>query len=220
MYRGAAYADSLQYQQCIDLWKYALELRIEKDSILFCDTCFTAQALVKLYLDLYDKNSQGILSTEVKIEDIVSTVEFLIKDFSECIDLLRVQPQFRKQQESYDKVLRIITHLLHLVTKLPATEEEQVQIRKRLHFTVHNIDPRTSNGDSLLHLAVMKNNTLKSQNLFEDGHYSFFPSLEVAKLLLECGAKVNAFNNAGSTPLHTAALLTNYKQEVRLLNVR
>ena len=26
MYRGAAYADGLRYQQCIDLWKYALEL--------------------------------------------------------------------------------------------------------------------------------------------------------------------------------------------------
>ena len=45
MYRGAAYADSLQYQHCIDLWKYALELRVAKDSILFCDTCFTAQVI-------------------------------------------------------------------------------------------------------------------------------------------------------------------------------
>ena len=26
-----------------DLWKYALELRIAKDTILYCDTCFTAQ---------------------------------------------------------------------------------------------------------------------------------------------------------------------------------
>ena len=30
MYRGAAYADSLQYQRCIDLWRYALQLRINK----------------------------------------------------------------------------------------------------------------------------------------------------------------------------------------------
>jgi hypothetical protein len=63
MYRGAAYADSLQYQHCINLWKYALELRVEKDTILYCDTCFTAQALVKLYLDLHEKNSQGLLTT-------------------------------------------------------------------------------------------------------------------------------------------------------------
>lgn len=59
MYRGASYADSLQYQQCIDLWKYALELRIAKDTILYCDTCFTAQALVKLFIDLFNKRIQG-----------------------------------------------------------------------------------------------------------------------------------------------------------------
>ena len=30
-----------------DLWKYALELRIAKDTILYCDTCFTAQVSTK-----------------------------------------------------------------------------------------------------------------------------------------------------------------------------
>ena len=29
MYRGASYLDNLQYRRCIDLWKYALELRIK-----------------------------------------------------------------------------------------------------------------------------------------------------------------------------------------------
>lgn len=131
MYRGAAYADSLQYQQCIDLWKYALELRVAKDSILFCDTCFTAQALVKLYLDLFEKNAQGVLSTEIQIEDVISTVELLVRDLSQCADLLNVAPQFKRQQDSYDKVLRIITHLLHLVTRLPAKQD--VQVRERQH---------------------------------------------------------------------------------------
>ena len=48
MYRGAAYADSSHYSVCIRLWRYALQLRIEKDSLLYGDTCFTALALVKL----------------------------------------------------------------------------------------------------------------------------------------------------------------------------
>lgn len=33
MYRGAAYADALRYQRCIDLWKRALEIRVNKDSV-------------------------------------------------------------------------------------------------------------------------------------------------------------------------------------------
>ncbi len=104
MYRGAAYADSLQYQYCIDLWKYALELRVAKDSILFCDTCFTAQALVKLYLDLHDKHSLGVINAEVKLEDVTSTIDLLVKDLPECARLLKTQPQFRRQQDSFDKV--------------------------------------------------------------------------------------------------------------------
>lgn len=33
MYRGAAYADALRYQCCIDLWRRALEIRVEKDTV-------------------------------------------------------------------------------------------------------------------------------------------------------------------------------------------
>jgi len=33
MYRGAAYADSLLFQRCIDLWIRALEFRVAKDTV-------------------------------------------------------------------------------------------------------------------------------------------------------------------------------------------
>jgi ankyrin repeat protein len=89
-------------------------------------------------------------------------------------------------------------------------------MRQRIHNIVHLVDPRTTSGDSLLHLSVAKNNTLKTQNLFEDGQYSFFPSAEVSRLLVECGAKVNAANHNASTPLHVACQATNYRQEVSL----
>jgi ankyrin repeat protein len=219
MYRGAAYADSLQYQHCIDLWKYALELRVAKDSILFCDTSFTAQALVKLYLDLYEKHAEGILNTSVQLEDVVSTIELLVSDLQECSRLLKIKPQFEKQQKAYDQVLQIITHLLHLVTCLHSNEDEDyiTEIRRRIHTVVRVVDPRTTAGDSLLHLSVMKNNTLKTQhtqNMFEEGKFAFFPSVEVAKLLVECGAKINAYNHNANSPLHTASNTMNYRQEI------
>lgn len=52
---GASYADSLRFQRCIDLWRLALQVRVQTYSILYTDTCFTAQALVRLILDLQDK---------------------------------------------------------------------------------------------------------------------------------------------------------------------
>lgn len=52
---GASYADSLRFQRCVDLWRLALQVRVNTYSILYSDTCFTAQALVRLMLDLQDK---------------------------------------------------------------------------------------------------------------------------------------------------------------------
>lgn len=53
MYRGASYADAFRYQRCIDLWSWALQIRIAKDSLLSTDTCHTACALTRLMLDAH-----------------------------------------------------------------------------------------------------------------------------------------------------------------------
>merc|ERR1719400_1076493 len=84
------------------------------------------------------------------------------------------------------------------------------------------MDPRTTQGDSLLHLSVSKSNTLKTQAFFEDGGQKadLFPSLAVARLLVECGARLNATNAQESTPLHTAACMANFKQEIMELLLR
>lgn len=125
MYRGAAYADSFQYQHCIDLWRRALELRVEKDTILFCDTCFTAQALVKLFLDLHAKNRAGLLRDQrVRVEDVISTIELLVSRVTESRNMLFIQPQFKRQLDSYNNILKIITHLLHLLTRIMPSSGE------------------------------------------------------------------------------------------------
>ena len=70
------------------------------------------------------------------------------------------------QDKSFSQVLRIITHLLHLVTRLSpiqGTDEMNMFLRRRVHSIVVTMDPRTTLGDTLLHLAVARNNTLKSQ---------------------------------------------------------
>ena len=78
---------------------------VAKDSILFCDTSFTAQALVKLYLDLYEKHAEQILNTSVQLEDVVSTIELLVRDLPECSRLLSIAPQYEKQQVPYFIIL-------------------------------------------------------------------------------------------------------------------
>jgi len=240
MFRGASYADSLQFQQCIDLWKYALELRIRRDSILYSDTCFTGQALVKLFFNLHVKYAdERSIDADVNIDDILDTVELLVRDIPESVAKLNVFPVDKKQQESYNRILNIITHLLHLLTlvmkgksvvdenedesMMPQqnhhhlTSQQVLEIKRRIHYIVYVVDPRTTHGDSLLHLSCMRKNILKNQSLFEDASstaVNFFPSQNVVELLVECGAKINALNHLASSPLHTASLACNFNQEI------
>ena len=114
MYRGAAYADSLQYQRCIDLWRYALELRIAKDSILHSEACFSAQALVRLFLDLQEKKAAGVMREEVRHEDVVKTIQLLVNQLPPAIEALSIRPVFKRQQDNFDKILKVsVSHSCH-----------------------------------------------------------------------------------------------------------
>lgn len=243
MYRGAAYADSLQYQRCIDLWRYALQLRIEKDTLLHSESCFAAQALVRLLLDLQEKRTSGVMREELRYEDVVGTIELLVSQVSSTIEALKIRPVFKRQQENFDKILKVrnieietccgiilillpylvlfpsfstqqvLTHLfyvLNTIHKSPAQEEEI----RALAAIVDRKNPRTSSGDSLLHLVVSKANTMKTNSIMEEPHTIIFPDAGVAELLLEAGADVDATNNADCTPLHLACTRSNYQEKV------
>ena len=47
---GAAHADSNKDGNCVSLWNYALKLKLEKETLVSCDTAFTARAIVQLYI--------------------------------------------------------------------------------------------------------------------------------------------------------------------------
>lgn len=80
MFRGASYADMMRYQRCIDLWRRALEIRVEKDSILYSDTSFTAQALVRFMIDYNEKDIPPEDDSDTynqRFEDAVATFKIL-----------------------------------------------------------------------------------------------------------------------------------------------
>ena len=65
---------------------------------------FIFQALVKLFLDLHEKHNVGLINAPVRFEDVTSTIELLVRNLSECSALLELQPQFKRQLDSFDKV--------------------------------------------------------------------------------------------------------------------
>ncbi|KAK8775294.1 hypothetical protein V5799_031361 [Amblyomma americanum] len=215
MYRGAAYADSLQYQRCIDLWQYALEIRVAKDTLLHTEAGQAAAALVRLYLDMLDKKRAGLLShDQLRLEDVLATARLLVDRIADTARLLSERPVYRRHLDNFDKLLRVLTHLLYVLHSLPKQNAAQDADVRRLAARALAQQPRSAAGDSLLHLVVSRANTMKPTAFFEEAHAHVFPDAPLAELLLECGADVEAVNEALSTPLHVAALRNNFRPDV------
>lgn len=211
MYRGAAYADSMQYQRCIDLWLYALKLRIMKDSLLHSEVCFTAQALVRLFLDLLDKHNMGVLREEVHFDDVVATIDLMVKQFTTALELLEIQPVYKRQQDNFDRILGVLIHLFYILIHISKDQAQTLHMKRLVNNIIH-MNPRNYTGDTLLHLAVSRSNAMKASSFFEGSHTTIFPNVEVVKMLLECGLEANVVNHSRATPLHVAA--KNYHAEV------
>ncbi|XP_059611223.1 protein fem-1 homolog C isoform X2 [Phlebotomus argentipes] len=216
MFRGASYADSLQFQRCIDLWCLALEVRVEKHSILHSETCITAQAIVKLMLDLLDKYihmmPNEIVDQDIpRFQDVYSVFKLLTKNINESRQYLTIRPVHRKQQENFDRMLKCITHLIYLLVTTAKTEVEKQMVRVAVTELVRSNIRSACTNDTLLHLSVSRLNVIKSGYFSDDNNLTvIFPSLEVVELLLACGADVNVRNESKSTPLHIASMPYNF----------
>ncbi|GJQ75780.1 hypothetical protein Trydic_g17851 [Trypoxylus dichotomus] len=209
MFRGASYADMMRYQRCIDLWRRALEIRVEKDSILYSDTCFTAQALVRFMVDYNEKHipSDDNENTFVqRFEDSVATFRILTTDIAVARELLMVRPQYKRQLENFDKILKCITHLIYLMLQTSKTKDQR-HLVVELVANLIRINPKSAiNDDTLLHMCVSKLNTIRSGYFMDEEPIVIFPDKQVIQFLLNLGAKVNARNESKCTPLHVATV--------------
>ncbi|XP_052866251.1 protein fem-1 homolog C [Anopheles cruzii] len=220
MYRGASYADAHRFQRCIDLWLLALQVRVQKYSILYSDTCLTAQAIVRLMLDLLEKYNEVLGNEFVELrprfEDVYAVFSILTGSINEARRLISIRPVHRKQQENFDRIMKCLTHLMHLMLATAKTSEDRAAIYRSVHALVRNNIRSAITSDTLLHLSVSRLNVIKSGYFNDDTNTLriVFPNLGVAKLLLDCGAEVNAKNESKSTPLLIAAIPYNYEREL------
>ncbi|XP_053669873.1 protein fem-1 homolog C [Anopheles nili] len=221
MFRGASYADAHRFQRCIDLWLLALQIRVQKYSILYSDTCLTAQALVRLMLDLIDgydelMPEEHMEGTVPRFEDVFAVFSILTANITVARELISLRPVHRKQQENFDRVMKCLTHLMFLMLATAKTEDDRASIYRSVHTLVHSKVRSAITNDTLLHLSVSRLNVIKSGYFNDESTFLriVFPSLKVAKLLLDCGADVNAKNESKSTPLLVAGMPYNYDRDV------
>ena len=76
----------------------------------------------------------------------MNTMGMIANDVAKTAGQLQWLPQHKKQADSLDKMIRILSHLIYLVTRLMELQElspeEKLDVYRRIHVIVRNVDPR------------------------------------------------------------------------------
>ncbi|XP_055742095.1 protein fem-1 homolog C-like isoform X2 [Salvelinus fontinalis] len=192
-YRGAVYADSGNFERCINLWKYALDMQQSNLDPLSPMTASSLLSFAELFSFMLQDRAKGLLGTSVSFNDLMGILS------KSVLEIERAVKQTQPDLAQLSKALSIILHLICLLEKVPCTVEQD-HFKKETIYKFLKLQPCGKNGYSPLHLAVDRNTTCV-------GRYPVckFPSFQVTSILLECGADVNCRDEDNNSPLHVAA---------------
>ncbi|MGH0149599.1 UNVERIFIED_CONTAM: hypothetical protein FKN15_034329 [Acipenser sinensis] len=194
-YRGAVYADSGNFERCINLWKYALDMQQSNLDPLSPMTASSLLSFAELFSFMLQDRAKGLLGTSVSFDDLMGILSKSVLEIERAVKQTQAPPD----PAQLSKALSIILHLVCLLEKVPCSAEQD-HFKKETIYKFLKLHPCGKNGYSPLHLAVDRNTTCV-------GRYPVckFPSFQVTSILLECGADLNCRDEDNNSPLHIAA---------------
>ncbi|KAK7501623.1 hypothetical protein BaRGS_00007054 [Batillaria attramentaria] len=189
IFRGAVFADSARFDRCIALWMHAMELRQRNNRTISKDLLRFSQVfsqMVHLGVQLDFSHVEGVFQHAVmELERDVERAH-------------REDDDKDTMTEIYQANIHTCLYLLVIAIKIFKSREE-VERLHRLVYLFLKQRPALRNGYTPLHMAV------DSATLVDDFHVNDivkFPSADLAIMLVNCGADVNALDLRGNTPLH------------------
>ncbi|XP_069137534.1 protein fem-1 homolog C-like [Argopecten irradians] len=208
-YRGALYADMGNFDRCIMLWMYALDMQ---QNVLEPLSPMTQSSFLS-FAELF-----SFMTTEwrnrpahpVSFVDIMAVLQRAVNELEKGRDQLNKVAVSERDTSHFNRLLVIIMHLLCLMCRLKKEMDREDEHKfKELVYRLVRMEPRGSKGYTPLHLACSRETT-------NVGRYPVcsFPSSDVSQLLIEVGANVDAVDVEKNSPLHVAASNRPCKSEV------
>ncbi|KAF7989575.1 hypothetical protein HCN44_008249 [Aphidius gifuensis] len=206
VYRGAVLADNARFDRCIDLWLHALKLRQQNNISVAKDLLRFAQVfsqMVHVGIDLQFFQVMNVLEASI-IELGKNKLKIDNPDIKEDIE------QYIEESESnITSTLYILTILVKLMTlNEKAYEKDMIEKARFLVHKLCSLKMTLRDGQTFLHLAV---NSKTPVDDFHTNDVCKFPCSATSKLLIQCGADVNAMDNDRNTPLH---LIVTYQKPI------
>lgn len=210
-FRGAVYADMGNFQKCISLWMYALDMqqRLQEPLGPMTQSSFLSFAELFSFM-MSDTRFPMYEKPKVEFTDVMCIFRKSVVEVDRGAEYLRtiVPPSARagncpleKDTVHFTRTVIITLHLICILCHIQPnmTAEEEHEMKTAVYSYVHT-EPRVHNSSTLLHLSCSRQSTTV-------GKYPVckFPSLPVVQLLLEVGASPNATDGDGNTPLHVVA---------------
>jgi len=214
-YRGAVYADTGNFERCIQLWMYALNMQQHILEPLSPLTQSSLLSFAELFSFMLSEGRNRLPAPHVPFADIFQVFTRGVREVIKGKQM--VSKQLVDRECSYfTRTLTITMNLLCLLTRLEErlTAEQTASLRQ-LVYELQRCRPITRSGQTPLHVAC-------TGDAATMGRYPIcaFPSLPVVDILLATGSDPAARDDAGNTPLHALAANKTFRSDVmrRLLD--
>ncbi|XP_076177028.1 protein fem-1 homolog B isoform X2 [Ptiloglossa arizonensis] len=197
VFRGAVFADYARFDRCIDLWLHALNLKQLNDVSVVKDLLRFAQVFSQMIHVGVDFDFSQVLSV---LEACVVELSWNKFNINNPVSEEDTEEHIKEMESNITSTLYILAILTKLLTLNGSRYSEQD--KDKAHHLVHELcvlQLSLKDGQTLLHLAV---NDETPVNNFHISDTCKFPCSGTAKLLVRCGADVNAMDNERNTPLH------------------